>query len=118
VAAVVYLAAVFVVSHIPGKLLDLGFDIWDKAIHFVEYVPLGFLLCGWVVRRAWAPRRRVWLVLVVTVAVLVLGALDEVHQLFVENRSATLGDAVADGLGGLVGGAVGALVFSARGSNR
>ena len=114
VLAVVYLAAVFAVSHIPGRLIALPDFLWDKAVHFVEYVPLGFLLAGWAARRPWAPRSRLALVVVVAVAVAVLGAADELHQWFVPNRSATVGDAVADGLGGLLGATIGVLVLDPR----
>jgi len=114
VAALVYLAVVFVLSHIPGQHLTFAFDVWDKAIHFAEFVPLGFLLAGWMARRTWAPRARLPLTLAVAAVVAIFGAADELHQWFVPNRSATVGDALADALGGLVGAGLGALLIDPR----
>lgn len=106
-----YLAAVFAVSHIPGQLLRLPLDLWDKAIHFAEYVPVGFLLVGWLVHRRWAPASWLAVVGLATAVVAAFGALDELHQYFVPARSATLGDALADLLGGLAGAALGVPIF-------
>jgi VanZ family protein len=114
VVAVVYLAAVFAISHVPGQHFVFPLRIWDKAVHFAEFVPLGFLLTGWIARRRWAPRSSLALTLVATALVAFFGAADELHQWFVPNRSATIGDAVADGLGGLVGAAIGALSIDPR----
>jgi VanZ family protein len=111
VLVICYLAAVFAVSHIPGRHLRLPFDLWDKAIHFAEYVPVGFLLLGWLSRRRWVPGSRLAVVGLATAVVAAFGALDELHQYFVPERSATLGDALADLLGGLAGAALGALIF-------
>lgn len=118
VLAIGYLAAVFAVSHIPGQHLRFPFELWDKAIHFAEYVPVGFLLVGWLARRHWAPGSRLAVMGLATAVVAAFGALDELHQWFVPNRSATFGDALADLLGGLVGAMLGALVFNLRNRRR
>jgi VanZ family protein len=114
-AAIGYLAAVFALSHVPGSLLRLDWKIWDKAIHCAEYVPVGFLIGGWLAHRSWAPRTRILLVVTAALAVAALGLFDELHQHFVPGRDATLGDVLADALGGLIGAVVVVLVFSARG---
>jgi VanZ family protein len=114
IIALVYLATIFAFSHVPGQRLFLPIPIWDKLVHFLEYVPLGFLIAGWLVRRPWSPRTRLGVVAMVTVIALALGAGDELHQWFVPDRSATVGDAVADGLGGLLGATVGGFVLDPR----
>jgi len=114
IAALAYLAVVFALSHVPGGYFGFKLRLWDKALHFAEYVPLGVMLAAWVLRRPWAPRSRAMAVLVVALAALALGGADELHQWFVPKRSATVGDALADGLGGLVGGVVGTFVLDPR----
>jgi VanZ family protein len=116
VLALVYVALVFCLSHVPGEVLRLPFKVWDKAIHFVEYVPLGFLLVGWQFRRG--EDRRLRVALIATLLVVVLGTLDEFHQWFVPGRSATLGDTLADVAGGLLGAVIGVLALWARGAGR
>ena len=114
VVALLYLAAVFAVSHVPGRELVLPLRVWDKLVHFLEYVPLGFRIAGGLLRRPWAPQRRLAVIAAVTAATAVLGAGDELHQWFIPDRTATLGDALADGLGGLLGATVGSLLLDPR----
>ena len=108
--ALLYYGLISLASHIPGKTLShIGFNFWDKGVHFVVYFILGCLL---YLSFFEAARRRPAVALVFAVGiVLFLGTLDELHQLFVSGRDASLGDAVADTLGGTVGGL---LVFYRR----
>jgi VanZ family protein len=48
----------------------------------------------------------------VLVMVLVLGALDEAHQSFVPGRTPSIGDLLADVVGGTLGAIIGLCVFS------
>ena len=86
--------------------------IWDKLIHAAEYLPVGFLLTGWLANWKRPPRGRVVFVVVVLVMVLVLGALDEAHQSFVPGRTPSMGDLLADVVGGTLGAIIGLGVFS------
>ena len=65
---------------------------WDKLAHFLYYGAMAVLL-GHGVGRRW-----LWLPLVL---VLLIGALDEWHQLYVPGRDASVFDWLADGLGTL-----------------
>lgn len=106
VAAVAYYGVLCVLSHIPGDVLaEIGFDIWDKAVHVMAYSVLGFLFGLWL--SSAGPGLKPTLNLMITSAlVLILGSIDETHQLFVVGRYASLGDVVADMLGGIAGGGV------------
>jgi VanZ family protein len=70
----------------------------DKVIHFAEYGVLAALLTFGFRRHlpAWAARRAAAWTWVVAAA---YGASDELHQLFVPNRSCSLYDWVADATG-------------------
>ncbi len=112
-AVALYVAAIFVLSHFSGAFFqDFGLRIWDKSIHALEYLPMGFLLTGWLANWKRPPRGRVVLVVMVLAMVLVLGALDETHQFFVPGRTASLGDLLADVVGGILGAIIGLVVFS------
>jgi VanZ family protein len=117
VAAIAYAAIIFTVSQIPGRELSrIGIDVWDKAIHAAEYLPLGALIMGWLTARRGAPAR--WREVGIAAGVaLAYGALDELHQSFVPGRQPSLLDVAADALGGTVG-AVAMLVLSRRSAGR
>ena len=81
-----------------GFTLPIGAD---KVIHGALYLVLGLAL-GWARYRGGAA---------IPASVLILmglgyGALDEWHQSFVPGRDASMGDAVADGIGVIVGFAI------------
>ena len=85
---------------------------YDKLVHSLLYGVEGFLLYFAV---AWRPGSRAsWRrVLVIAGALAVFGTLDELHQLWIPGRSAEVGDAVMDTLGGMAGAAA-ALAVSRR----
>jgi VanZ family protein len=95
---------IFVFSSIPNlRPPDLVITIKDVWAHFVEYAVFAFFLqrsC----RDLYGSRFDV--ILVGIVIGILYGASDEFHQMFVENRMATLPDFVADSLGILIGSAV------------
>jgi VanZ family protein len=99
--AILYYVLLSVISHIPGQTIQtIGIQFWDKAAHFIAYALLGvFVTIG--INRLIAGRRRLYIIALAAGLVLVLGALDEIHQLFVPGRSASLLDLAADALGGL-----------------
>jgi hypothetical protein len=63
---------------------------WDKAVHATVFGGIAFLL--------WIGCAGRWTVLIWTAVVLV-GALDETHQMFVPGRDPDLHDVYADGMG-------------------
>lgn len=75
--------------------------IWDKAAHFGEYAVLGFLICRaiWLIRPMPVWKAGLWAVALSTS----FGVTDELHQYFVPNRDASVGDLVADFLGSCAG---------------
>jgi len=119
-AAVAYAALIFAVSQIPGKELErIGVDIWDKALHAAEYLPLGALVMGFLVaRREAAAGAAPWRDLVVALGIaLAYGASDELHQAFVPGRHSAWTDVAADAVGGALGAAV-ALIVGRRSAGR
>jgi VanZ family protein len=78
----------------------------DSVLHFLEYVPLGFLAA----RGLRAHRRdKVRPVLVLFAAAALsaaYGITDELHQSFVPGRFCTVSDMAADGIGSLAGAAI------------
>lgn len=112
--AVGYLVLVFGLSHIPGGLFSFRWLRWDKVIHFAEYVPLGFLITGWLINRRSESGGRVRVFATSAIILVALGALDELHQYFVPNRGPTVADAIADALGGFVGATIGIVLFTVR----
>jgi len=102
--AIIYAMAIFVVSSIPyAQPPPLGIVYEDKWIHLLEYGGLGFLVARafyFQNRHGWLRRRWFWMAVLATFA---YGITDEIHQWFVPGRYADILDAVADGLGGLLG---------------
>ena len=116
--ATLYFFAISIVSHIPGNALEnLGWNVWDKAAHVVEYAPLGLLLTGGLAYRS-KPLKSSSLFFVGFATIAVLGALDEFHQSFVPGRFATFSDAVADVIGGCVGIGLGMRLLPNRSRSR
>lgn len=95
--AVLWAAVLFLLSEwdSPGFSLDSGLD---KVVHGGLYLVLGFTL-AWGKWRT-AARARSAVLILVGVA---YGLADEWHQTLVPGRDASLGDAVADAFGVLLG---------------
>ena len=75
----------------------------DKLYHFLEYSILG-ILAGRVIRAYALDSQVLYPVGVVALFCLIYGAGDEFHQWFVPGRQATVGDVLADTVGGWAGG--------------
>jgi VanZ family protein len=98
-----YYGLISIGSHIPGEAIaKLGFDIWDKALHAAEYLPLGLLAAASLVRPPFG-LKRLRVAIAGFILIGVLGAVDEFHQLFVPGRFSSASDAAADLLGGFAG---------------
>ena len=103
-------AALFGLSSIPGHSIPtVGISFGDKIVHCIVYGVLG-ALCY----RALVLTTRLRGASAVVVAILVAlayGVSDEVHQLFVPQRSSDVMDVMADVVGGGLGASV-ALLYS------
>ena len=103
---VLWALVIFGLSSIPGKRIpEVGFTFADKIAHVCIYGVLGALFF-----RAWRrslPRPTTSVVIAIAaLCALAYGVTDEVHQMFVPNRSSDVMDLLAD----LVGGTLGAMV--------
>jgi VanZ family protein len=90
----------FLLTSIPHLEIPEGIPFWDKGAHFAFYGVTGFLCALWR-RESGHPAKRA--VLYAVLFVLAVGAVDEIHQLWIPGRSADLLDWVADLLGGGIG---------------
>lgn len=99
---ILYALLIFLLSSISQiEVPYLGFDWWDKVIHFVEY-----LVFGWLVFRAMSTQPIAlsgkWLYTTSILVSVLFAASDEYHQSFVPGRSADWFDLLADTLGTFV----------------
>ena len=88
---------IFVISSIPSlKQPDIGFILQDKLLHLVEFGIMGFLL-----QRSFSYDRKAQFstYLIVFIIGCSYGALDEIHQSFIEGRQSSFGDFFADSVG-------------------
>jgi VanZ family protein len=100
---------IFVLSSIPGQSMpQIAMLRFDKLDHAFVYAVLGGL-CLLAIRRTWVLSKARLIGLAALFAVL-YGITDEFHQLFVPGRNADVYDAIADGIGGLVGATVASLI--------
>jgi len=97
--AVLYAILIFIVSAIPGQELpQLPFISFDKVVHTIEFGLLGIL-----VFRAFRFPRPVSKPYLATVFLCVgIAASDELHQLFVPGRYASMADFLCDAIGVIV----------------
>ncbi len=94
-----YAVLVLAVSSLPSaRLPDLGVHNIDKALHFVQYGVLGYL-----VARGWGPGRQAgpfrlgqWLP---AILLLIFAGLDELHQRWIPGRTPEWWDWASDSSG-------------------
>lgn len=104
-------AVILALTSVPGSAVpDVGMDSTDKLVHLLLYGILGAL----AMRAPEGSDRPVRLVLVVTLAVSLFGAVDELHQMLVPGRSGDVIDWLADTIGGFTG----AVLIAATGGSR
>ena len=99
-----YAALIFYLSSQSRWIFKLpDFFSADKFYHLLEYGVFGVLLARLLEEYDFPPsyRKKITWVLIIS---FLYGLSDEFHQWFVPGRSATLGDALADSLGGGLGG--------------
>ena len=74
----------------------------DYLLHIVEYLFLGFLMCRAIKNtKENLPLRKVFILSIVLVVL--YAASDELHQMFVPGRYASLVDLFCDGIGATIG---------------
>ena len=109
VPCILCMAVIFKLSSMTMEQLEEFPHIWDKLAHFCEYATLAGCYAMLWTRAEWSKRQ--WLrVLVVAALALAYGCTDEFHQRFTEGRDSSVLDLVADLTGGLIGGAVYAVI--------
>ncbi|MFH1863129.1 MAG: VanZ family protein [bacterium] len=100
---VLWLILIFVLSAYPKAIIPQSKYIsWDKIAHLIEFGILGFLTA----RAAYYSRNR-WIVIhyksIAVIFGICYGISDEVHQLFVRSRYASVYDVIADAIGVMIG---------------
>jgi VanZ family protein len=106
-------AIIFLLSSIPGRAMpDVPGLRYDKLLHALVYSVLGGLFFLALRQASSLPTRRI--VVAAALFALAYGLTDEFHQLFVSGRSADLYDAMADGIGGLLGASLATLLPIAK----
>ncbi len=111
--AAVWAAIIFVLSSIPARAFPAtNLLSYDKVIHALVYSVLGAL--SFVAIRRTSSLGVIWIIAVATAMAVLYGMTDEFHQLFVPGRSADWHDVVADGIGGLLGAALTAVLPLAK----
>jgi VanZ family protein len=89
-----------VITSLPGQDVPLtAGHPWDWLIHAGMYAGLAFLIVRAATLSGWARSKLVLL----AVALVVYGALDELHQLFIPGRDGSASDWAFDSLGIAVG---------------
>lgn len=101
IGVALYLAAIFLLSSLPSPLPSLTLRFSDKLLHAVEYGGLGLLVGGALQASGVRPWRAAGLALLLGS---LYGASDEIHQLYVPNRSCEVRDWAADTAGAALGG--------------
>ena len=100
--ALFWMAAIFWISSISDPPSPSLFSAQDKLAHVFVFGFLGFLFS-----RSFRNQHedlRLTRVMLVTLMVALYGGFDEVHQVFVPGREASLGDLAADAVGGFLAG--------------
>jgi len=92
---VCYMAVIFYLSSLPPKVKVGGFDF---PIHIIEYIPLGILSLLWFKEKRFKNP-----FLFSFIFSLLYAISDEIHQLFIPGRNASIKDVVADCIGIIVG---------------
>ncbi len=100
-----YALLIFLFSAIPGAYVLSFFPKSDKLLHFLEYLPFGFLILRAFTKTL--PLRWLPTLLLALFMVSLYALSDEIHQLFVRGRQFDLFDALFD----VIGAASGSLLY-------
>jgi VanZ family protein len=91
-----YMVMIFYLSSETAPLPELTARVWDKALHFPEYLGLSLLLARAFYGEGLPPVRAALFALLLASA---YGVSDEIHQSFVPKRTADVYDWIADTCG-------------------
>jgi VanZ family protein len=97
---VAWVVLTFFLTSFPNPRVPLPFRFADKAAHLVIYAVMGLLCAFWRRESGVSAGRAILSALFFTA---VVGAVDEVHQVWIPGRSAEFFDWAMDALGGGVG---------------
>ncbi|MFH1045711.1 MAG: VanZ family protein [Candidatus Omnitrophota bacterium] len=97
-----YAAVIFGLSALPATHRVPPIFFADKLLHLLEYAILGYLL-GRAAGHSENPGLKAHFRLFAVLVALLYGISDEFHQYFVPGRNVDVLDALADGLGALLG---------------
>lgn len=110
--AILYMAAIFLASSLPGDAIGFEFD--DRVAHFLEYFVLGALLVFFAASLRGGTGRGAAALILAFVAL--HAAADEIHQAFVPRRDPSVKDWLFDMAGAAT--AVAALRLATRRRDR
>ena len=98
IGLILYIIAILAVSTIPGSKIP-KFNIWsfDKILHIIEYFILAFL----AINAIKIPSMRI--VILIVIIGFAYGVFNEIWQGIVADRYASVYDAIANGVGMIVG---------------
>lgn len=111
VALFVWIGVIWTVTSIPGRMLPEGPPGIDRVVHFALYVPLGFLLTLALTPSNGGCGLSLACLLIALGSGAVVAALDEWHQQYIVNRTASIADWHWD-LRGMIVGSVAALLMT------
>ena len=99
---IIYCGIIFTMSSFPVQLPDAKISSFDKLVHVAEYAVLGLLIARAFKIQKLKATSFITILFAAELALL-YGAIDEIHQVFVPGRFASILDLLADGAGGLLG---------------
>lgn len=95
--------ALFTGTSLPGSSITLpDFQFSDKFAHFFAYAGVGFLLRRLIPHLRAEFWKKSYTNISITIGVF-MGIIDELHQIFIPGRDASLGDLLADIIGVVLG---------------
>lgn len=97
---IIYAAFIFYLSSLPGDTYIPSFFSADKVLHVCAYSILGYLVARALGSYGLSGKQ---LFIRAFVLCVLYGISDEVHQLFVPHRHASVMDVLADGIGSSLG---------------
>jgi len=102
---VLYSGIIFYVSSVPDIKIPLAGLQFDKVLHYLAYIPFGFLVARGVDNLSITVSRRTFWICIFLASIF-YGFSDEYHQLFVPGRNVSGMDVLWDAIGGVAGGYV------------
>ncbi len=98
-STVCYMGLIYYLSSINGGRLSGWLHGYDKPVHLLIYMILAFLFYLSLNRSG----VRRYLLIISFLFAVIYGITDEIHQLYVPLRDASVGDVVANSIGALLG---------------